>query len=144
MVKIFEGLRLKPYRDVAGLWTVGYGHRLGPDEIPVTISRDQAMAYLYADLSRIEASVSEMTQDTELNQNQFDALVSLAYNIGPAALAESTLIMLLKKGDMVGAAQEFVKWNRVTVNGKKVPNLALTARRIQEQKLFLEPAQRLV
>ncbi len=139
LLKVFEGLRLKPYRDAGGYWTVGWGHKLGPDEIPVTITRDQAMAYLLTDLARIEKAVGEITHGLELNQNQFDALVSLAFNIGPAALAGSTLVMLLRKGDVVGAAQQFTKWSKI--HGKT--NLALMARRIQEQKLFLEPAARL-
>jgi lysozyme len=71
-----------------------------------------------------------------LNQNQFDALVAFAFNVGVGAEGSSTLVKLLNSGDYAGAAAQFPRWNKV--NG--VPSEGLTRRRAAEQALFLSPA----
>jgi lysozyme len=68
---------------------------------------------------------------------QVDAVLSLAYNVGGAAIAYSTLLRWINAGGLAEAAGEFVKWNKVTINGRKVASKGLTARRERERKLFL-------
>ena len=86
-----EGLKLKAYDDGGGVWTIGYGTTIYPNSIKVkrgdTCTIEQAKAYMAHDLKKFESAVNEVTVD--LNQNQFDALVSLAYNIGTSAFSVS-------------------------------------------------------
>lgn len=90
-----EGLRLKAYRDSKGIPTIGYGNTYYEDGSPVkmgdVISKDRAIELFRLIVAKFEAGVNEMVT-RELNQNQFDALVSLAYNIGLAAFKRSTVL----------------------------------------------------
>ncbi|MGR2664258.1 lysozyme [Chromobacterium haemolyticum] len=132
LIKSFEGLKLVAYKCPAGIWTIGYGHT-GPDVTPgQVITQAQADALLARDLERFEAGVSRLVS-VQLNQNQFDALVSFAYNLGLGALQGSTLLRLLNAGDYAGAAAQFPRWNKAS--GKELPGL--TRRRAAEQALFL-------
>ena len=157
LIKSFEGLEdgdpttvnLDPYLDPIGIWTIGWGHAIwvGNDFLrgaknknraaalyPNGITRPQAEALLRADLldacRDIQAMVSRPVTD-----NQFAALVSFAYNCGPANLKKSTLLRLVNTGDMQGADAEFVKWNKA--GGRELPGL--TRRRAAEAALFLKP-----
>ncbi|WP_010117761.1 lysozyme [Acinetobacter sp. P8-3-8] len=129
----FEGLRLKAYDDGVGVWTIGYGTTVingvkvkKGDKCTV----DQAKSYMAQDLKQFESAVNQVK--VPLNQNQYDALVSLAYNIGVSAFLNSTLLKKLNAKDYKGAAEQFDRWNRA---GGKVMR-GLTNRRAKERKLF--------
>lgn len=128
-----EGLRLQAYPDPGTggePWTIGVGHTGGVKKGD-RITRDQAMEYLAKDLAAAEAAIAAVR--APLNQNQFDALVSLVFNIGAGAFRGSTLLRLLNMGDYGGAADQFLRWNRA---GGRVMD-GLTNRRRDERALFL-------
>jgi GH24 family phage-related lysozyme (muramidase) len=136
LIKSFESLRLKAYRDPVGIWTVGYGHT-GPDVRPgLEISKREAEQLLADDLRESEESVGAFVV-VPLNDNQFAALVSFTFNTGGGALKGSTLRRKLNKKDYKGAADEFSKWVYGTIKGKKVLLPGLVRRRAQERNLFL-------
>ncbi|MEO0770936.1 MAG: lysozyme [Cyanobacteria bacterium J06649_4] len=131
LIKSFEGLRLRAYRDAVGIWTIGYGTTRGvrPN---MTISEQQAIEFLQQDLARFEKSINDAVQ-VPINDNQFSALSSFTYNVGPGALRSSTLLRLLNKGDIRGAADQFPRWNKA--GGRELAGL--TRRRNAERLLFL-------
>ena len=133
LIKQFEGCRLKAYKCPAGIWTIGYGHTSGVKE-GQTITRAEAEQLLKEDLARFERVINNIVK-IEINQNQFDALVSFSYNLGVGALNNSTLLRLLNKGDYNGAAEQFNRW--VYAGGKKLTGLV--KRRTAEKELFLKP-----
>ena len=140
LIKRFEGLETQSYRDVAGIWTIGYGHT-GPEVGPgMRISEAQAEDLLQRDLQRFEDGVAEAVT-VPITQSQFDALVSLSYNIGVGAFRRSTALKRLNKGDFEGAADAITWWNKATINGRKQPVLGLTRRRAAEAALFLQDVQ---
>ena len=136
MIQGFEGLRLNSYDDGAGVWTIGYGTTVYPAGIKVirgqTITQAQAEMYMQHDLKKFEKAVNDLVT-VPLNQNQFDALVSLVYNIGIGAFAKSTLLARLNKGQYIDAAQQFDAWK---IAGGKVMQ-GLVNRRAKEKRLFL-------
>lgn len=133
----FEGLRLKAYDDGVGVWTIGFGTTKYPNGIRVkkgdTCTLDQAKAYMQNDLKSFEQTVNN-TVKVPLNQNQFDALVSLAYNIGSTAFKSSTLVRQLNEGNYKAAANQFNVW--VNAGGKRMQGLV--NRRAAERTLFLK------
>jgi lysozyme len=131
LIKSFEGLELEPYADAGGKLTVGYGHLIKPGEFFTRISEQQAHELLRDDVRVAEAYVKRYVK-VKLNDNQFAALVSLVYNIGPGNFRRSTLLSQLNKGLGDKAANEFVRWNKVGTRTLK----GLTRRREAEQKLF--------
>ena len=134
LIKQFEGLRLTAYQDMVGVWTIGYGHT-GPDVKPgLTITQQQAEQLLINDLVQFERRVNDLVT-VQINQNQFDALVSFSYNLGVGALQKSTLLRLLNAGSYKPAADEFPRWNRAGGNVAA----GLTRRRYAERQLFLTP-----
>jgi len=133
----FEGLELKAYDDGVGVWTIGYGTTKYPNGIRVkkgdTCTLDQAKAYMQNDLKSFEQTVNN-TVKVPLNQNQFDALVSLAYNIGSTAFKNSTLVRQLNEGNYKTAANQFNVW--VNAGGKRMQGLV--NRWAAERTLFLK------
>lgn len=131
----FEGLKLKAYDDGVGVWTIGFGTTIYPNGIKVkkgdTCTEAQAKVYMAHDLKKFESAVNSAVT-VPINQNQFDALVSLAYNIGTGAFKESTLLKKLNEADYKGAAAQFAVWNK---GGGKVMQ-GLVNRRAVERKLF--------
>ena len=116
LIKLSEGCILKPYLCSAKVPTIGYGSTRYEDGRRVTlrdqpISLDTAERLLRHDLERTVKGVSSFAT-TKLKQCQFDALVSLAYNIGLEAFKRSTLLRKLNAGDYDGAASEFARWNK--------------------------------
>lgn len=95
MIKKWEGCRLKAYRCPAGVWTIGYGHTQGVTA-GMVITQAQADAMFEEEIEKFEKQVRPLIAGVELNQNQYDALVSLAYNIGVGALGRSTLLKKVK------------------------------------------------
>lgn len=143
LIKSFEGLRLTAYRDVAGVWTIGYGSTRYHDGRSVKpgdklTSEVQASAIFVNTLGQYENAVNSYVK-APLTQNQFDALVSFTYNEGTHALKESTLVKKLNAKDYQGAADQFLVWNKITNphTGQKVVCDTLTERRTAERHLFL-------
>jgi GH24 family phage-related lysozyme (muramidase) len=136
LIKSFESLRLNAYKDPVGIWTVGYGHT-GPDVYPgLKISKEDAEQLLAEDLREFEDATRELIA-VPLNNDQFAAVVSFAFNAGKGALKGSTLRKKLNRKDYQGAADEFPKWVYGTIKGKKILLPGLVRRRAQERNLFL-------
>lgn len=140
LIKRWEGCRLTAYQDSVGVWTIGYGLTSAAGLITVgkglTITQKQADDYLVAALAKYEAAVSKAISRT-MTQAQFDAFVSLCYNIGPGAFAGSTVVKRFNAGDIAGAADAILMWNKA---GGKVLK-GLENRRADERALFLTPAK---
>lgn len=142
LIKGFEGVRLKAYRDTAGVWTIGWGSTRWANGSPVRKGDKLLNTDCADDLFNItmEYYVEEVRALVlvPLSQNQFDALVSFQYNTG--GLAGSTLLKKLNAGDYQGAADQFPLWNKVTdpITGQKKIFDVLTARRAKERALFLK------
>lgn len=139
LIKGFEGCRLTAYPDPGtggAPWTIGYGWTYPVDGKPIKprMKIDQATAdrLLKTGLVSYENDVQKLVK-VKLTQNQFDALVSFAYNVGSRALSTSTLLKKLNSGDIKGAADEFLRWNKA--GGKEMPGL--TKRRKAEREVFL-------
>jgi len=142
-IKNFEGLSLHAYKDVAGVWTIGYGSTRYHDGRPIKpgdelANEQQASALFSNTLGQYEDAVNQYVHAT-LSQNQFDALVSFTYNEGTGALKQSTLLKKLNENDYAGAANQFLVWNKITdpKTGEKVICDTLVARRKEERQLFL-------
>jgi lysozyme len=150
LLKHHEGVRYKPYRCPALLWTVGVGHVLYPEQGKLPM--DQRMAFplrqednriwakeevdalLVYDLKRFVTGVSKYCP-TGLNQGRMDALVSFAFNLGNGTLQRSTLRMKHNRGDYQGASEEFLKY--VKAGGKVLKGLV--KRRNDERAFYLQP-----
>lgn len=132
-----EGEVLTAYKDSAGIWTIGVGHIEGVKKGDV-ITHEQSRAFLLSDLRKSEAAVNDLVK-VELNQNQYDALVSFTFNLGRGALGSSTLLKLINKRQFLSAAGQFAAWNKATDprTKKKVVVEGLSKRRAREEKLFL-------
>lgn len=132
----FEGLKLSAYDDGTGVWTIGYGTTRYPNGQLVSegdrCTLEQAKAYMQHDLKIFERAVNSAVK-VPLKQNQFDALVSLAYNIGVGAFKNSSLLKNLNLGNYKEAANQFDVW--VNAGGKRLQGLV--NRRAIEKKLFL-------
>ncbi|KAB2779420.1 lysozyme [Brucella anthropi] len=137
-----EGVELTAYKDSAGIWTIGVGHTSAAGAPKVTpgmkITAAEASEILSRDLATFEAAVASAVK-VPLNQNEFDALVSFAFNVGAGAFKSSTLLKRLNAGDRQAAADQFLVWNKITINGKKKALKGLTIRRGAERKQFLTP-----
>jgi spore coat assembly protein SafA len=135
LVKNAEGLSLTAYKDSGGVWTIGYGHTAGvkPGE---KITPAQAQQYLKDDMATAENAVRNDVK-VPLTQGQFDALVSLTYNVGAGALQSSTLLKKLNAGDYAGAQAQFGKWvYGQNSKGNEVILPGLVTRRQNEADLF--------
>jgi len=147
MIKHHEGVRQKPYRCPARLWTIGVGHVLYPEQGKIKIDErdgfplrpeddrkftmDEVDAILAADLQRFERGVERFVSVT-LTQGEFDALVSFSFNVGLGTLQRSTLRAKLNRNDKDGAADELLKY---CLAGGKILK-GLQNRRIDERALF--------
>ena len=143
LIKGFEGVRTRAYKDSVGIPTIGIGFikystgkrkgtsvKMGDTITPEEIKQEflvQVQQYVRAVNNAIKLEVKE-----EMTQNMFNALVSLCYNIGVGNFSRSTLVKKLNAKDFNGASNEFLKWNRA--GGKVVQGL--TNRRIKEKNLF--------
>lgn len=139
LIKKWEGLKLEAYLDPVGIPTIGYGTIAYPDGRQVAmgdrISQEQADGFLLHECTSICTRVEGLCK-VQINQNQYDALVSFSYNVGVGAFGDSTLLKKLNQSDYAGAASEFPNWNKGTVNGQKVELPGLTNRRMDEKELF--------
>lgn len=133
LVKQFEGFSRIPYPDSGGKLTVGYGHLIKPGESFTEISEEQAENLLRQDMQEAADSIQKHVT-VLLNENQFSALLSLVFNLGPAPLLGG-LGRCLNAGDYDGASQRFIIWDHS--GGQVVPGLR--NRREAEQALFNKP-----
>lgn len=131
LVKYFEGFSPVPYKDIAGYWTIGYGHLMSEYQ-DLRLSISEAEEILRHDLGKAERAVLRLIK-VDLTDYQFDALVSFTFNLGSGALQRSTLRAKVNRRDYAGAAQEFLKWIRA---GGKVSK-GLLKRRRMESRIFL-------
>lgn len=132
LVETFEGCRLVAYKDGNGIWTIGYGHT-GPDVIEgLTCTLAIAQAWLDQDLATADAAIADWVKRS-LTQNQYDALVSLVFNIGQGNFAKSTVLRQLNQGNAVGACAAIAMWNKVDGQVSR----GLVTRRAAEQALFM-------
>lgn len=130
LIKSHEQLRLKAYLCPAGVWTIGYGHTRNVKKGDV-ITEEQAEQFLREDLMAAEAIVNKTCRF--LNQNQFDALVSFAFNVGSGNFAKSTLLKKVQNDSRdIAISAEFAKW----VFAKGVKLNGLVNRRKQESSLY--------
>lgn len=148
MIKHHEGVRAKPYRCPARLWTVGVGHVIVPDHAKVpfeqrlelklprewnrTLTDEEVDAILQNDLKRFEAGVRRLCPGN-LTDGRLGALVSFAFNVGLGNLQKSTIRMKHNRGEFTEAADEFMKWTKAA--GKVLPGLV--KRRTDERALYL-------
>jgi lysozyme len=149
MIKHHEGVRMRPYRCPALLWTVGVGHVIDPNhakvpfaerrDLPIpdnwdrSLTMDEVDAILAQDLARFERGVARLCPSAVNHQGRFDALVSFAFNVGLGNLQRSGLRMKHNRGEFDEAADEFMKWSKA---GGKVLK-GLVNRRRDEQRLYL-------
>jgi len=149
MIKSHEGVRTKPYRCPALLWTVGCGHVIDPTHAAVkyeerkslpipdgwdrTLTMGEVDAILAQDLGRFERGVARLCPAALGHQGRFDALVSFAFNVGLGNLQRSGLRMKTNRGDFEEAAEEFMKWTKAA--GKVLPGLV--KRRKDERAMYL-------
>ncbi|MGA2277817.1 MAG: lysozyme [Terracidiphilus sp.] len=132
LLKKSEGFRDRTYRDVAGLPTIGYGHRLlHPESFPNGIDEPQAANLLACDLRDAEQAVQRLVK-VPLTQGQYDALVDFCFNLGAGKLASSTLLKLLNAGRYDDAVEQLLRWDHAA--GQEVA--ALKARRSAEASLW--------
>ena len=137
LIKDFEGFSSTSYLCVAKIPTIGFGNTFYENGTKVKlgdqISKTDALKLLEVVANRDFADKIFPSIKVKVTQNQFDAMVSLAYNIGTGAFLKSTLFKKVNAGDFTGAGEEFLRWNKA--NGKEV--LGLTKRREREKQLFL-------
>ena len=130
LIKQFEGCRLKAYQDSVGVWTIGYGHIESVKE-GMEISQHQADIMLGSDLVKYANYINEYVT-VSLNPNQFDALTSWVYNLGPGNLKSSTMLKVLNEGSYDDVPFQIKRWNKA---GGKVLK-GLVRRREAEAELF--------
>ena len=142
LIKAYEGFRATETALVSGQRVIGYGHRYleGDDQV---ISRPKAEYILLQDLEPYEAMINESIY-APLTQSQFDALVSLSYNIGPKAFSSSNVLHCLNNGRPLEAAAGFDEWRKSVIDGKTYVVDALVRRRTAEKALFLRPIEGVV
>ena len=154
----FEGCRNRPYLCPAHIWTIGYGHVLYQNQIALPVARtegkdvpmirkemflkpehnrvwskDEIEALFAKDVAHFERGVLRLAPSLAGNQGAFDACVSFAYNAGLGNFQRSQIRMRINRGDMEGAAEQFMTW--VKGGGRVLPGLV--KRRIAEKNLFL-------
>ncbi len=138
LIETFEGFRASPYQCPAGIWTIGYGSTYYENGKHVqqgdpAISLERAQGLLLALLASFEKTVASLTRTAKVTQNQFDALTSFAYNAGPKALQNSTLLKkVVANHNDPAIRDEFMKW--VMGGGRQLPGLV--RRRQAEANLY--------
>ena len=157
----YEGFRNKPYLCPAHIWTIGYGHVLYQDQIALPVVRKEGYTGLIrkeyplrqehnrvwskeeidklfeADIRNFERGVLRLVPSVNGVQGRFDALVSLAYNIGLGNLQRSQVRIKANRGDIEGAADAFLTWSKA--GGRELPGLV--KRRRDERALFLSSSE---
>ncbi len=130
LIKSFEGCRTVAYQDAVGVWTIGYGHTIDVKE-GMRITQHQCDVMLEVDIETYENYINKYVI-VSLTQNQFDALVSWVYNLGPTNLRNSTMLKVLNAGKYEEVPYQMQRWNRA--GGKVLKGLVV--RRTAEAELF--------
>jgi lysozyme len=138
LIKHYEGVRNRPYRCPANLWTVGVGHLIGdgkslPDSWNRTFTQEEIDGLLRSDLRKFETGVLRMLPKVQLKQCEFDALVSFSFNLGLGTFQRSTIRQTIIRGDKEVAMESLLKYCKA---GGKILK-GLQNRRLDERKLFL-------
>lgn len=140
-----EEFSATPYLDVAGIWTIGYGHVIRPHEKKslTLVTEEQAEQLMLADAAPMALYLDSIQTNfkTRLNQHQFDGVVSLIFNIGLRAFENSTILKRLREGDFAAAAAQFDEWVKITKVGRdgvkrKVRSRGLVNRRRMDRAIF--------
>ncbi len=131
-IKQREGFRANAYQDEAKVWTIGYGHIKGVKQ-GMTITESEALELFHEEVKQFTGGVIALIK-VPVDQNQFDALVSFAYNVGLNAFRKSTLLDKLNRGMYHAASLEFTRW--VWTGGKR--SKGLEKRRLLEKEMFLK------
>lgn len=139
MIKEWEGLRLKKYLCIAGYPTIGYGHVIAPCENLTVITEAEADALFDRDIVSYENGATALTKGTNINENQFAAVVSLMFNNGIDCVTNSQTGYLLRNGKFAEAAARFPMWCKYYKNGRLLKSQGLLNRRKDEVKLFNKP-----
>ena len=137
LIKRYEGFEGEPYKDAAGFLTIGYGHLINAyDKLNAksSITEKEAELILLDDILEAATSINNLIK-VDLNQNQFDALVSFTFNVGAGNLKRSTLRKMINNSKLDDAANEFSRW--IYAGGKQLKGLI--RRREAERMLFLKP-----
>ena len=145
LIRRFEGLRLVAYRDATGVWTIGYGHTgmAGPPRVRpgMRISRKEAEEILRRDVARVALQVRNALGEralARLNENQFGALVSFAFNVGIGNFRRSSVCRAVREGRLEDVPRLLLRWTRA--GGRRLPGLV--RRRRAEGRLWLTPPDR--
>lgn len=136
LLREVEGFRAEPYLDAAGYWTVGIGHKIGKVKPAGKISEEQIKEWEDEDIEEAAMAVNNSVSVT-LTQDQFDALVIFAFNIGASAFSSCGTIQQLNQGNTHEFFFRWIQWNKVTKNGVRIPDEGLVKRRIKEILFFL-------
>jgi len=140
LIKAYEGYRSQSRILISGNNVVGYGHRIADQDV-IALTRAEADMLLREDIQPVEELVNEAVF-APLTQGQFDALCSLAYNIGPDAFLKSDVIKAINNGRPIEAANGFDVWRKGEIDGESFIIDALVRRRTAEKALFLKPDRR--
>lgn len=138
IIREFEGLRLNAYLCPANKWTIGYGWTIGVKKGDVW-TKEKAEQMLVEGLQVFEREVEKAIGNAPTSQHQFDAMICLAYNVGTANFRQSSVLREHKAANYVVAANNFLKWNKATVDGALVVLPGLVRRREAERALYLKP-----
>ena len=141
IIKQFEGFRAAPYKDSAGIPTIGYGTIEYPNGKAVTmkdppVTEAQAEGFLRYQMSLKSKTIAAYLQQ-RATLHQAAAMLSLTYNIGTGAFKTSTVLRKFNAGDIPGSADAFLMWDKAVVDGQLVVVPGLHARRVQERTVFL-------
>lgn len=136
LIRKYEGFSAKPYLDIAGVPTIGYGTTYYPNGVKVSmkdppVTTGHAEKYLEDHVNKVASSVLRLVK-VKLSQGQLDALTSLVYNIGIGNFAASTLLRVLNQGRYAAASEQFSVWCKAG----GVVRRGLEARREAEKELF--------
>jgi lysozyme len=135
LIYAFEGCRLRAYDDGAKYPTIGWGHRIWPEEterFKNGLTQEEADALFLVDKKKAENHIHDLVH-FPLNQNQFDAMVSFVFNLGRGKVSSSTIRRLLNEGRIQEASAEFKRW--IYIKGQ--PSNGLRRRRKAESLMFL-------
>jgi lysozyme len=136
LIESCEGCSLTAYQDVAGIWTIGYGHIAGVQQ-GMVITQDQATQFLQLDLADAETFVVTATSSVATSNNQYAAMVSLCFNIGRGNYQTSSVLREHLAGNYPAAADAFLLWDKSHVDGQLVVVKGLLLRRQKERELYL-------
>lgn len=141
LIQAYEGLRLEAYLDQRNIPTIGWGHT-GPEvHLGLVWTKEKCDEVFAEDLNKFELGVMSGINNSVVTQNQFDAMVSLTYNIGVGGFASSTVARQHRIGNYQGAAKAFELWDKVTnpSTGQLEYSEPHHKRRVREANLYLTP-----